>query len=122
MLIKISVGSSFAAIFLIVFLNWLYFGLKKRRLMILREKFFKQNGGILLQQRISGDGGATDQAKVFTIEELKRATNKYHDNRIIGKGGYGTVYNGILSDSRTIAIKKSKLADQTQTQIEQFIN
>nr|KAJ0226632.1 hypothetical protein LSAT_V11C100041890 [Lactuca sativa] len=83
MLIKISVGSSFAAIFLIVFLNWLYFGLKKCKLMILREKFFKQNGGILLQQRISGDGGANDQAKVFTIEELKRETNNYHDNMII---------------------------------------
>ncbi|XP_023769311.1 wall-associated receptor kinase 2 [Lactuca sativa] len=122
MLIKISVGSSFAAIVLIVFVNWLYFGLKKRKLMILREKFFKQNGGILLQQRISGDGGSNDQAKVFTVEELKRATNNYHDSKIIGKGGYGTVYKGVLSDSRTVAIKKSKLADQTQTQIEQFIN
>ncbi|KAI3778658.1 hypothetical protein L2E82_08040 [Cichorium intybus] len=55
MLIKIAVGSSAAAIFLIVFVNWLYFGLKKRKHMLLREKFFRQNGGIMLQQRISGD-------------------------------------------------------------------
>ncbi|KAI3779087.1 hypothetical protein L2E82_08569 [Cichorium intybus] len=55
MVIKIAVGSSAAAIFLIVFVNWLYFGLKKRKHMLLREKFFRQNGGIMLQQRISGD-------------------------------------------------------------------
>ncbi|KAJ9554047.1 hypothetical protein OSB04_018092 [Centaurea solstitialis] len=77
----------------------------------------------MLQQRISGEGSSRhDQAKVFTIEELKKATNNYDETRIIGKGGYGTVYKGVLSDKRTVAIKKSKLVDQTQSQIEQFIN
>ncbi|KAD2804491.1 hypothetical protein E3N88_37868 [Mikania micrantha] len=90
--------------------------------MMLRENFFKQNGGIMLQQRISRDGGSHDQAKVFTIEELKRATNNYDESRIIGKGGYGTVYKGVLSDNIIVAIKRSKLGDQTQAQIEQFIN
>ncbi|KAL4575573.1 hypothetical protein LXL04_022421 [Taraxacum kok-saghyz] len=122
MVIKMSIGFSAAAIFLIVFVNWLYFGLKKRKLMLLREKFFRQNGGMMLQQRMSRDKGSQDQAKVFTIEELKKATNNYDESRIIGKGGYGTVYKGILSDNRAVAIKKSKLVDQNQTQIEQFIN
>ncbi|XP_076915963.1 wall-associated receptor kinase 2-like [Bidens hawaiensis] len=120
--IKIVAGISTSAIFLLIFVAWLYLILKKRKFILLREKFFKQNGGIMLQQRISGDGAAHDQAKVFTIEELKRATNNYDESRIIGKGGYGTVYKGILADSRIVAIKKSKLADQTQAQIEQFIN
>ncbi|KAL8238289.1 hypothetical protein R6Q59_019370 [Mikania micrantha] len=121
-LIKIVVGISTSAGFLLVFVTWLYFILKKRKLMMLKEKFFKQNGGIMLQQRISGDGSSHDQAKVFTIEELKRATNNYDESKIIGKGGYGTVYKGVLSDNRIVAIKRSKLADQTQAQIEQFIN
>ncbi|KAD2804485.1 hypothetical protein E3N88_37862 [Mikania micrantha] len=121
-LIKIVVGISASAIFLLIFVTWLYLILKKRKLIMLREKFFKQNGGIMLQQRISRDGGSHDQAKVFTIEELKRATNNYDDSRIIGKGGYGTVYKGVLSDNRIVAIKRSKLGDQTQAQIEQFIN
>ncbi|KAK1416331.1 hypothetical protein QVD17_32120 [Tagetes erecta] len=121
-LIKIVVGVSASAIFLLIFVTCLYLILKKRKLVMLKEKFFKQNGGIMLQQRISGDGGSHDQARVFTIDELKRATNNYDESRIIGKGGFGTVYKGVLSDNRIVAIKKSKLADQTQAQIEQFIN
>ncbi|KAI3734223.1 hypothetical protein L6452_13687 [Arctium lappa] len=120
---KDGTGTLAAAIFLLIFIAWLYLGLKKRKLILLKEKFFRQNGGIMLQQRISGEGGSHhDQAKVFTIEELKRATNNYDETRIIGKGGYGTVYKGVLFDKRTVAIKKSKLVDQTQSQIEQFIN
>ncbi|KAJ9554243.1 hypothetical protein OSB04_018288 [Centaurea solstitialis] len=123
LIIQIVVGTLATAIFLLIFIAWLYLGLKKRKLIKLKEKFFRQNGGILLQQRISGEGGSHhDRAKVFTIEELKRATNNYDETRIIGKGGYGTVYKGVLSDKRIVAIKKSKLVDQTQSQIEQFIN
>uniref|UniRef100_A0A251U5I6 Putative EGF-like domain-containing protein n=1 Tax=Helianthus annuus TaxID=4232 RepID=A0A251U5I6_HELAN len=85
-IIKIVVGTSASAIFLLITITWLYLVLKRRKLVMLREKFFKQNGGIMLQQRISGNGGSHDQARVFTIEELKRATNNYDESRIIGKG------------------------------------
>ncbi|GJS30415.1 kinase RLK-Pelle-WAK family protein [Tanacetum coccineum] len=122
LIIKISISTSATGIFLLIFFTWLYLGLKKRRLIILRERFFRQNGGIMLQQRISGDGTSQDQAKVFTVDELRKATNNYDERRIIGKGGYGTVYKGVLSDNRIVAIKKSKIADQTESQIEQFIN
>ena len=85
-----------------------------------REKFFVQNGGVLLNQLLSSNESSVKSPKIFTTEELEKATNNYAEDRILGKGGYGTVYKGILRDHQVIAIKKSKMIDQTQ--IEQFIN
>ncbi|KAK1416330.1 hypothetical protein QVD17_32119 [Tagetes erecta] len=85
LVIKIVVGITSCVIFLLIFVTCLYLILRKRKLVKLREKFFTQNGGIMLQRRISGNGSSQDQARVFTIEELKRATNNYDEMTIIGK-------------------------------------
>lgn len=86
----------------------------------LKERFFQQNGGLLLKQQLSSNEGGVETSKIFTAEELKLATSNYDERLILGKGGYGTVYKGTLSDGRIVAIKKSKIVDQSQ--IEQFIN
>ncbi|PIA65108.1 hypothetical protein AQUCO_00100534v1 [Aquilegia coerulea] len=93
--------------------------MKKRRLIRLKEKFFQQNGGLLLKQQISSRE-AVESTKIFTAEELKLATSNYDQQRILGQGGSGTVYKGILPDLRIVAIKKSKVIDQSQ--LGQFIN
>lgn len=85
--------------------------------MQLKEKFFQQNGGLMLQKKISYRVGAF---KIFTTEELERATENYSINKVIGQGGYGIVYKGTLTDNRIVAIKKSKIFNGNQ--IEQFIN
>ncbi|XP_024968145.1 wall-associated receptor kinase 2-like [Cynara cardunculus var. scolymus] len=118
--IKFSLGMGFAFLAVLVGITWLYFGVKKRKLIKLREKLFKQNGGLLLNQRIMSNEGSFDSTKVFTAEDLEKATNNYAEDRILGRGGYGIVYKGILSDQRVVAIKKSRVMDETQ--IEQFIN
>ena len=100
--------------------SWIYWGLKKRKLIKLREKFFQQNGGLLLQQQLSNHRGSIETAKIFSAEELKKATNNYDESTVLGQGGYGTVYRGVLPDNKVVAIKKSKISDQSQ--IEQFIN
>ncbi|XP_060202159.1 putative wall-associated receptor kinase-like 16 [Lycium barbarum] len=118
--IKFSVGMGVGFMSLIVGMTWLYFSIKKRKLIKLREKFFQQNGGLLLKQRISSNEGGVEATKTFTAEELKKASNNYASDRILGRGGNGIVYKGILPDNRIVAIKKSKFVDEDQT--EQFIN
>ncbi|KAK2971246.1 hypothetical protein RJ640_014254 [Escallonia rubra] len=49
-----------------------------------------------------------------------QATDHYNEDRILGQGGQGTVYKGMLTDGRIVAIKKSKI--ENESKLEQFIN
>ncbi|KAK7840738.1 wall-associated receptor kinase-like 9 [Quercus suber] len=104
---RISLGVSVSLLVLVLGVSWLYWGLKQRKLIKLKEKFFKQNGGFLLQQQLSKHNGSIEATQIFTAEELKKATNNYQENRILGQGGQGTVYKGILPDNKIVAIKKA---------------
>ncbi|XP_073295433.1 probable LRR receptor-like serine/threonine-protein kinase At1g74360 [Primulina huaijiensis] len=42
----------------------------------------------------------------FTHADIVKATRSFSEDRIIGRGGSGTVYRGVLPDSREVAIKK----------------
>ncbi|VFQ71196.1 unnamed protein product [Cuscuta campestris] len=119
--IKFSIGLGIGLLSLVVAVAWLYLFVKKRKLVKLREKFFQQNGGLILKQRMAAsDGGGVEAAKIFTAEELKKATNNYSNDRELGRGGNCVVYKGILHDNRIVAIKKSKTMDERK--IEEFIN
>ncbi|WOK91960.1 wall-associated receptor kinase 2-like [Canna indica] len=98
--------------------SWLYWILKKKRLEEIKHKFFQQNGGTLLQQQLQGK--ARPATKIFSSEELRMATDDYKQSRILGEGGAGTVYRGVLPDQTVVAIKKSKITNQAE--IQQFIN
>ncbi|XP_071924459.1 wall-associated receptor kinase-like 9 [Coffea arabica] len=57
---------------------------------------------------------------LFSAKELNKASDGFNENRILGQGGQGTVYKGMLTDGRIVAIKKSKKVDENQ--LGQFIN
>lgn len=41
----------------------------------------------------------------YTLRELEAATNGLSDENVIGEGGYGIVYSGVLGDDTRVAVK-----------------
>ncbi|KAF5752505.1 putative wall-associated receptor kinase-like 11-like [Tripterygium wilfordii] len=112
--------AGFGMILLLIGSWWMYKLAKRRKNTKLKQKYLKRNGGLLMQQQLSSSESNIEKAKFFTSKELEKATDNYNENRILGRGGQGTVYKGTLIDGRIVAIKKSKLVDKDK--LEQFIN
>ncbi|PKI55507.1 wall-associated receptor kinase-like 9 [Punica granatum] len=117
----VSIGASigFGCLCLFVSAYLLYRYLKKQRSNNIKKKLFEQNGGFLLQQKLASFRSG-EKARIFTREELERATDNYSKSRFLGQGGYGTVYKGMLEDGTIVAVKKSKAIDRER--IDQFVN
>ncbi|CAI9271816.1 unnamed protein product [Lactuca saligna] len=98
----------------------LYKIFKKTKAKRRKQRFFKRNGGILLRQQQTTDISLVDKTILFTSDKLDKATDNFNENRILGRGGQGIVYKGMLADGRIVTIKKSKVVDESQ--LEQFIN
>jgi len=73
-----------------------------------------------LQQQLSSSDGSVQKTKIFSSNELKRATDYFNENNILGHGGQGTVFKGMLADGSIVAVKKSKIVDEDK--LEEFIN
>ncbi|XP_024174194.2 wall-associated receptor kinase-like 1 [Rosa chinensis] len=112
-----------ASIGLLVFLSaaWLVYKVaKKWKSTKRKEMFYKQNGGLLLEQQLSSSEINVERIKVFKSKELQSSTDNFNVDRIIGQGGQGTVYKGMLTDGRIVAVKKSKMIDNAN--LSEFIN
>lgn len=48
-------------------------------------------------------------SRTFTYEDLEAATNGFSRTNLLGQGGFGYVYKGILPGNKTIAVKQLKV-------------
>lgn len=87
---------------------------RHRRIKEAQQRLAKEREGIL---NASGGGRA---AKLFTGKEIKKATNDFSSDRLLGIGGYGEVYKGILQDGTVVAVKCAKLGNAKGT--DQILN
>ncbi|CAD6343185.1 unnamed protein product [Miscanthus lutarioriparius] len=110
--VRIAVGVSAGLVVLVVTMSCAYMIRQKRSLAAVKQRYFKQHGGLLLFEEMKSKQGLS--FTLFTEEELEEATGGFHERNVLGKGGSGTVYKGSLRDGRAVAIKKCKLVSERQ--------
>lgn len=113
-------GAGLGLLICLILLHWSYKKVKDEKQKMRKEMLFKRNGGTVLQQQLSSYEGNPETSKLFSVEELEKATDSFNEGRIIGKGGQGTVYKGMLCDGRIVAVKKFVIIQERK--VEQFIN
>ncbi|KAJ7298559.1 hypothetical protein O6H91_Y545400 [Diphasiastrum complanatum] len=55
----------------------------------------------------------------FSLQEMEAATDNFSDKKLLGKGGFGTVYEGML-DIGEVAIKRAKDKDISEEGLTEF--
>ncbi|VAH52071.1 unnamed protein product [Triticum turgidum subsp. durum] len=85
--------------------------LQKRKLNKVKQEYFRKHGGVLLFDKMKSEKGLA--FNVFSEAELIHATDNFDSSRIIGKGGHGTVYKGIIKNM-SVAIKRCAVVDERQ--------
>ncbi|CAL5015914.1 unnamed protein product [Urochloa decumbens] len=106
------IGVTVGFLVLVIFSSFGYMILQKRKLNQVKQEHFREHGGMILFERMRSENGLA--FTVFSKSELIQATNNYDKSRIIGRGGHGTVYKGIVKGNMTVAIKRCALIDERQ--------
>ncbi|KAF3454404.1 hypothetical protein FNV43_RR04851 [Rhamnella rubrinervis] len=92
---------------------WIYWRRHRKRRSKRKKtmKMAEKEKGLIPGRNISISGNT----KLFklTFEEIRKATNNFSRENIIGLGGYGNVYKGILPDGSEVAFKRFKNSSAT---------
>ncbi|KAK7284947.1 hypothetical protein RJT34_19701 [Clitoria ternatea] len=54
--------------------------------------------------------------RMFQLKEVKKATNGFSQDRMLGSGGFGEVFKGELQDGTLVAVKKARVGNLKSTQ------
>ncbi|CAL5063665.1 unnamed protein product [Urochloa decumbens] len=106
------VGASVGIVALVIGITCAYLIRERRKLHRIKRRYFRQHGGLLLFEEMKSQQGVA--FKIFSEEELKEATNNFDTQQVLGHGGQGTVYKGILKSGIEIAVKRCMTIDEQQ--------
>ncbi|CAL5081887.1 unnamed protein product [Urochloa decumbens] len=104
------VGASVGLVVLVVALTCAYLIQQRRKLKCIKQRYFQQHGGMLLFEEIKSQQGLA--LKIFSEAELQKATDKFNEKRVLGHGGHGTVYKGIVKGNVEVAVKRCMSIDE----------
>jgi serine/threonine protein kinase len=83
-------------------------------IFVKRRKSMKEKGNYNRTEIVIGLGSGLDKMNQsttlirFNFDEIKKATRNFSRDNIIGSGGYGNVYKGLLNDGTEVALKRFK--------------
>ncbi|KAK9050933.1 hypothetical protein SSX86_027558 [Deinandra increscens subsp. villosa] len=95
--LAIALGTSFGAVFLLILAVLLIWWRYRKNQQIFFDVNDQYDPEVCL-----------GHLRRFTFKELRAATDHFHAKNILGKGGFGIVYKGSLTDGTIVAVKRLK--------------
>ncbi|KAL6001857.1 hypothetical protein ACLOJK_040421 [Asimina triloba] len=74
------------------------------------------------QSSTADDENQHPSLRCFSYAEISHATNNFHPDNMVGKGGYAEVYKGSLYDGQTIAVKRLARGSTDQHKEKEFLS
>uniref|UniRef100_A0A803MVQ7 Protein kinase domain-containing protein n=1 Tax=Chenopodium quinoa TaxID=63459 RepID=A0A803MVQ7_CHEQI len=87
------VGLAVGVVFIIMILGLAFFLVRRRK-----RTYSNANGNKI--------EGASEYGYRFSFAAIKKATDNFNESLVIGVGGFGKVFKGVLDDNREVAIKR----------------
>lgn len=108
MVIAISIAM---ALFIVTFCVW--------RALIIKKVNVKRKGVDDIESRSLN---AANIPKMFTYKELLKATNNFNRDNLLGVGGFGSVYKGVIASDppSIVAVKKMSATSKQGTQVPRY--
>ncbi|KAL5561612.1 hypothetical protein UlMin_031359 [Ulmus minor] len=105
-ILAVLICSGFGLLLIIGGIWWLWHRHEQYRLRKRRNEM-AENRERGLGSALESISGSANVLK-FDFDEIKKATRNFARDNIIGRGGYGNVYKGVLQDGSEVALKRFK--------------
>ncbi|RLM86162.1 hypothetical protein C2845_PM04G18860 [Panicum miliaceum] len=105
-------GGSVGLVVLLIVATCAYLIRERRKLHRIKQKYFRQHGDLILFEEMKSQQGVA--FRIFSEEELQQATHKFDEQQVIGHGGHGKVYKGVLKTEVEVAVKRCLTIDEQQ--------